>query len=393
MEIKKGGQSLIGYPALIDKGTHVEIEVFDEPEAAAEKHRAGLRRLVALAAARRDQVPREEHPRPAEDDRRLHDAGRRRASCATQIVELALDRAFLAEPLPADAAAFARRVEEGRGRLTLIAGEVARIAAAILVELRRGAARSSRMRGRRRTSPTTSPRSSSAWCRSASSRRRRGCGSARCRAISKAVVMRLDKLRADPARDAARLAELRPLEQRYARKLAERRGARDARLEEFRWWLEELRVGLFAQELKTPQPVSVKRLEKIWAQTFRLRRRVGARRIRHERLRPSASFFDASVARRALGRRARHAARDRCRRPALPAHGQPARADGRRRRRAAGAGPRLAHRRRRADEADPRHQPRVRPDARAGGAALARSPRHRLQGDLGRRQHARSASW
>jgi len=54
----------------------------------------------------------------------------------------------------------------------------------------------------------------------------------------------------------------------YLRKLAERRGARDAQLDDYRWWLEELRVGLFAQELKTPQPVSVKRLEKIWAQTF-----------------------------------------------------------------------------------------------------------------------------
>ena len=41
-----------------------------------------------------------------------------------------------------------------------------------------------------------------------------------------------------------------------------------ARLDEFRWWLEELRVSLFAQELRTPQPVSVKRLEKIWAQAF-----------------------------------------------------------------------------------------------------------------------------
>ena len=84
----------------------------------------------------------------------------------------------------------------------------------------------------------------------------------------KAIAARLDKLRADPARDSARLAELRPLEQRYLKKLAERRGARDARLDEFRWWLEELRVGLFAQELKTPQPVSVKRLDKIWAQAF-----------------------------------------------------------------------------------------------------------------------------
>ena len=41
-------------------------------------------------------------------------------------------------------------------------------------------------------------------------------------------------------------------------------GLGDARLEDFRWQIEELRVSLFAQELKTPMPVSVKRLKKIW---------------------------------------------------------------------------------------------------------------------------------
>jgi ATP-dependent helicase HrpA len=38
----------------------------------------------------------------------------------------------------------------------------------------------------------------------------------------------------------------------------------DPRLEAFRWQLEELRVSLYAQELKTPYPVSYKRLDKIW---------------------------------------------------------------------------------------------------------------------------------
>lgn len=39
----------------------------------------------------------------------------------------------------------------------------------------------------------------------------------------------------------------------------------DERSREYRWLLEELRVSLFAQELRTPQPVSVKRLEKAWS--------------------------------------------------------------------------------------------------------------------------------
>ena len=82
----------------------------------------------------------------------------------------------------------------------------------------------------------------------------------------KAVTARLDKQRADPQRDAERLTELRPIEQRYLRRLAEQKGVADARLDEYRWLLEELRVSLFAQELRTPQPVSTKRLEKAWQQ-------------------------------------------------------------------------------------------------------------------------------
>jgi ATP-dependent helicase HrpA len=82
----------------------------------------------------------------------------------------------------------------------------------------------------------------------------------------KAVQLRLDKHRADPARDAAKLAELRPQDQRFWRMVAERKGVQDARLQELRWLLEELRVSFFAQELRTPQPVSVKRLDKAWAQ-------------------------------------------------------------------------------------------------------------------------------
>jgi ATP-dependent helicase HrpA len=38
----------------------------------------------------------------------------------------------------------------------------------------------------------------------------------------------------------------------------------DPRMTEFRWMLEELRVSLFAQELRTPMPISAKRLQKVW---------------------------------------------------------------------------------------------------------------------------------
>ena len=82
----------------------------------------------------------------------------------------------------------------------------------------------------------------------------------------KAVSMRLDKLRANPARDAQLMAEYAPLWTNYERRaiVLAKQGVSNPQLEQYRWLLEELRVQLFAQELRTPAPVSVKRLQKMW---------------------------------------------------------------------------------------------------------------------------------
>ncbi len=264
MEIKKGGQTLVGFPALIDGGDAVTIEVFDEPEVAAAKHRAGLRRLFALQI--KDALKYLEKNIP--DLQKMAVAYMplgTQEELRAQIIDVALDRAFLLDPLPTDEADFKRRVDEGRGRLTLIANEVARLAGTILIEY---AAAARKLKDTKNAPDATAdvaqqlqrlmPKqfiAQAPWAQLAHFPR-----------YLKAVTLRLDKYRADPARDAAKLAELRPQEQRYWRLVAERKGAVDARMQELRWLLEELRVSFFAQELRTPQPVSVKRLDKLWAQ-------------------------------------------------------------------------------------------------------------------------------
>ncbi|KMQ80304.1 Surface antigen [Candidatus Burkholderia pumila] len=80
----------------------------------------------------------------------------------------------------------------------------------------------------------------------------------------KGIGLRIDKLKADPARDARQLAEMHPLAQNHQRALSQHGGVADARLAEYRWLLEELRISLFAQELRTPMPVLVKWLYKVW---------------------------------------------------------------------------------------------------------------------------------
>jgi ATP-dependent helicase HrpA len=264
MEVKKGGQSLIGFPALIDKGTHVEIEVFDEPEVAAAKHRAGLRRLVALQI----REPLKYLEKNSPDLQKMAVAYMplgTQEELREQIVDVALDKAFLQEPLPTDEAGFKARIEEGRPRLNLIAQEVARLAGTVLVEY---AAAQRKLKDSRPPKEVAEDLQAQLQ-RLVPKRFLQLTPYAQLQHFArylKAIQLRLDKLRGDPARDAQRLAELRPLEQRYLRRLAELKGAPDARLDEYRWLLEELRVSFFAQELRTPQPVSVKRLDKAWSQ-------------------------------------------------------------------------------------------------------------------------------
>ena len=264
MEVRKGNQTLVGFPALIDKATHVTIEVFDEPDVAAAKHKAGLRRLVALQI--KDALKYLEKNIPdLQKMSVLYMPLGTADELRQQIIDLAIDRAFLSDPLPADGHAFRCCIEEGRGRLTLIANEIARIALQVLIDFGAAVRKLKDSRAPKEVNDDVQAQlarlvpkrfvTGTPWAQLAHLPR-----------YLKGITMRLDKWRSDPERDSSRLAELRPIEQRFLRTLADRKGVVDARLEQFRWLLEELRVSLFAQELRTPQPVSLKRLEKAWSQ-------------------------------------------------------------------------------------------------------------------------------
>jgi ATP-dependent helicase HrpA len=262
MEIQRGGQTLVGYPALLDAGggenAGVTLQVFDSPERARALHRAGVLRLLAIVF--RDRI--RDIEKSLARDMAL-------AALKDDIVSAAFDRTFLAESLPMRQAEFAQRVQEGRDRLNLIAQEMQRLAAAILAE---------RAQVQKRVAATHK-----AYPQAAEDVRQHGERLLQAGFLArtpwqrlqhfprylKAAALRLDKLRADPQRDAQRAAELAPLEQAWQRERVARAklggaAGTGAELEQFGWLLEELRVSLFAQELKTPVPVSSKRLAKLW---------------------------------------------------------------------------------------------------------------------------------
>ncbi len=264
LELRRGAHTLIGFPALVDKGAAVDVEVFDTAEEAARLHRGGLRRLFALQL--RDQIKHAEKNLPG-----FQQAAMQFMSLGTaellraQIVDAALDRAFLAEPLPADKSAFAQRLSEGKPRFQLLAAEMARLAAKILDEYAQVQKKLAAFKNqpalhadiRAQLQALLPPRFIAETPPAQIAHFPR---------YLQAIGRRLDKFRTDPARDAQLGTQLAPWLTRWQREAASYHGRLPPRLQELRWLLEELRVSLFAQELRTPMPVSLKRLEKVWAQ-------------------------------------------------------------------------------------------------------------------------------
>ncbi|GAA0845354.1 ATP-dependent RNA helicase HrpA [Cupriavidus pauculus] len=266
LEIRKGNQTLFGYPALVDHGDHCDVEVFDDPQEAIRVHHAGLRRLFALQLREQVKFIEKNIPNLQQMSMQYMTIGTQE-ELRSQIVSMALERACLQAPLPRNEAEFNARKEEGRARLSLLAQEIARLVGTILAEYAAlprkllqakpfGSAYQD-LEGQLGRLMTKSFVIDTPYNQLVHFPR-----------YLKGMAMRVDKLKGDPARDAQRIQEMSPLVQQWQRAekqiRAQGRGATDARLDEFRWMLEELRIALFAQELRTPQPMSVKRLQKVW---------------------------------------------------------------------------------------------------------------------------------
>ena len=258
------GATMVGFPALVDQGEAVAIEVFDDPDRAAAVHREGMARLFALAL----REPLRFFAKNIPDFQKLsllHAGFGDEQALRDSLVRAVIDRVCLVDPLPTDAREFEQRVDDARSRLSLVGQELARLLLEILQEhqpLARKLSTIGRAFPEARADVEEQlgglmPRDFIVSTPAAALRH--------FPRYLRAIGRRLDALREDPGRDARAMSELAPLLAGYRRRRKERRGRPDARLDDFRWLLEELRVSLFAQGLRTPMPVSPKRLHKALA--------------------------------------------------------------------------------------------------------------------------------
>lgn len=267
LTFSKDGRQLTGYPGLEDNGDSVAIKLFDTPEAALAAHRKGVCRLMRFEL--KEQVKQLEKGLPGFNQYALLlRAIMNPDQLREDMLQCIADRAFIAEDdLPRTNAEFMQLKTRARTRLPAVTEALTRQAQLIANEYQVLVAQLQKM------TPVTQ-------------KIKRECEQQLQGLLSqgffsntpweqlphlprylKAIKLRIDKYPTSIERDSRHAQGLAQLEQRWQQKIEQLRKAHQPvtnQLQDFAWQLQELRVSLFAQELRTPYPVSIKRLEKLW---------------------------------------------------------------------------------------------------------------------------------
>ena len=261
--VKRAGQNVTLYNALVDEGESVVLHAFDNRELAQAAHRGGLTRLFMLLL--KDQVKYLEKNLPdAQRLGMLFIPFGTQQELQQQILAMTFERCCLNEPLPKNEAEFSARAKEAKNRLLLIARELARLLVNVLNE--HHALQKSLPQLKAHHQASQDIRTQLEWLMHKGFIRDTPYEQMQhLPRYLKAINLRIEKLRSTPTRDAQCMAQLQPLQQAWQKLCQAQQGNFNADMHAFSWLLQELRVSLFAQELKTPVIVSVKRLEKMLA--------------------------------------------------------------------------------------------------------------------------------
>ncbi|HGG7831989.1 TPA: DUF3418 domain-containing protein [Neisseria meningitidis] len=262
IKFARGKQQLTGYLGLQkEKDGRIALRLFDTTEAAEQAHRQGVIELMKLQLkdlnkgiqgfTQAAMLLKHINADTLRDD----------------LTQAVCDRAFIGEDeLPRNEKAFKEQIKRARSRLPAVKEALSRYlqeTAAAYAELNGKLGKHPlthllRLRLQTLLAPGFATRTPWAqW--------------PRLPIYLKAMTLRLEKYSSNPARDAAREADIQELEQMWQEKndgLVKQGQPISDNLAAFKWMIEELRVSLFAQELKTPYPVSVKRLLKEWEKIF-----------------------------------------------------------------------------------------------------------------------------
>ena len=271
VQLRRAGLKIRAYPALVDQGSSVALQVLDDEREALQKNRQGVARLLLLE---NPQTVKYLHRELLKDDAlalAVAGIGSRAQAVDDLLMASAAHLALHDQPLPRNAEQFAAANARVKTGLTPYAQELSTVLSSSLTEL---VAVKKQLKQHRQTLPLAFTlgdinhqlqqlfypglvyRTPEEWLR-------------QYPRYLQALTQRLEKAPLNPRKDRQLLEEIKPHWERLADYL-EREGELQMELNEtlreYRWAIEELRVSLFAQTLKTRIPVSSKRLNKLWQQ-------------------------------------------------------------------------------------------------------------------------------
>ncbi|EIK45235.1 ATP-dependent helicase HrpA [Cellvibrio sp. BR] len=274
IQLPRGGISIRAYPALVDKQTSVALQVLDNPLQALDLTQRGITRLIFLALNQTVKYLQKELLKGQEVALTLAGIGNR-DQVADDLIMAAIKQLALADQqhLPRSHAAFEVAVNLVKDKLILQAQELASQLIAslkLLVEIKKQLKQQKNMLMLAFTIsdinhqltqlfyPGLVYKTPALWLHQYPK-------------YMRGIQQRLEKAALNPQKDKLQLAEVGPHWQRlvdYLAKEGDYRLAQNSELLDYRWWIEELRISLFAQTLKTQIPVSDKRLDKQWEQAM-----------------------------------------------------------------------------------------------------------------------------
>ncbi|RLA49319.1 MAG: ATP-dependent RNA helicase HrpA [Gammaproteobacteria bacterium] len=265
---RQAGVGIVSYPALVDKGQTVAIELCDYPGEARLRHRLGVLRLLRLDSAGQVKYLRKQMLRGNEFNLVLAGAGLDRAALIEDLIDAAYVQAMcLDQDLPFGEAEFGTVLAAGKSEVITCANEMEAVLLnflKVLAELRHKLAGLDT--GKWLDSREDIEQQLQHLLQAGFQRDTPREWSAQYPRYLKALRTRVERLSGQYAKDQKHTALLQILAQPLRDSVRERPGLLllCAPASHYRWMLEELRVSLFAQNLGTRQAVSQKRLQEQW---------------------------------------------------------------------------------------------------------------------------------
>ncbi|MEN0035889.1 MAG: ATP-dependent RNA helicase HrpA [Cellvibrio sp.] len=274
IQLPRGGISIRAYPALVDKQSSVALQVLDNPLQALDLTQRGLARLVYLSLAQTVKYLQKELLKGQEVALTLAGIGNRE-QVADDLIMAAIKQLAVPEQknLPRTKVQFEERINLAKDKLIAHAQDLAHHLVSslkLLVDVKKQLKQQKNALmlaftisdiNQQLTQlfyPSLVYKTPAQWL-------------PQYPKYMRGIQQRLEKAALNPQKDKLQLAEIAPHWQRladYLTKEGEYRLAQNASLLEYRWWIEELRISLFAQTLKTLIPVSDKRMDKQWEQAM-----------------------------------------------------------------------------------------------------------------------------